>query len=124
MSTPDLAFEALALVGVVRGPVGVEVMLLLRLPQPLRAPLVLGPCTHVCYLTVHMYTLYTLTCGVLRSAPDWLWLLGWPRLEAEPSLLRAGELGADWLLSPGTLVRSYMGSVNSEQWCVVSAAMR
>ena len=43
MSTPDLAFEALALVGVVRGPVGVEVMLLLRLPQPLRAPLVLGP---------------------------------------------------------------------------------
>ena len=59
MSTPDLAFEALALVGVVRGPVGVEVMLLLRLPQPLRAPLVLGPCTHVCYLTVHMYTLYT-----------------------------------------------------------------
>merc|ERR1719232_1665254 len=58
VSTPDLAFEALALVGVVRGPVGVEVMLLLRLPQPLRAPLVLGP------------------CGVLRSAPDWLWLLG------------------------------------------------
>ena len=55
VSTPGLALEALALVGVVRGPVGVEVMLLLRLPQPLRAPLVLGPCRHNHCTPVHLY---------------------------------------------------------------------
>ena len=55
VSTPGLAFEALALVGVVIGPVGVEVMLLLRLPQPLRAPLVLGPCRHDHCTPVHLY---------------------------------------------------------------------
>ena len=45
LSIPGLVFEALELLGVKVAPLGVEVMSP-KLPQPLRAPLVLEPLKH------------------------------------------------------------------------------